>query len=330
MWSRQKVERVPINENSKNNYDKGKRHHHGIKRNGVQYEFTVMRKDLVNFKLMAIKIGDSLSFGADNDRINLSAKAIFPFKVKKHPNKDIHRLPFQTIYDWIMTLSEQTLSLSETLKLLSSFTKEVAPDFNLLSFAQENSIYLQQFLEKEAEMERVISGFATKIANKRSQKFNKVKMSKDSGTVRKVEDVEKSKLSDSKNVFVLMPFGEPFQTIYYNVISPVVKSLGYSASKADEDSRIGIVIDQIKKSIREAFLIIADVTGKNPNVFYELGLAHGSEKEVLIITQTEKDIPFDISHIRHFKYTYDPNFDDLKKQFHRILKENLEAISNDK
>jgi hypothetical protein len=49
-------------------------------------------------------------------------------------------------------------------------------------------------------------------------------------------------------------------------------------------------------------LIVADVTGKNPNVFYELGLAHTIGKDVIIITQSDDDVPFDLKYLRYIKY----------------------------
>lgn len=137
------------------------------------------------------------------------------------------------------------------------------------------------------------------------------------------------KNSDSKEVFVLIPFKEIFQTFYYNVIKPVVESLGYSISKADEDLRVGEVIKQILESIQNSRLVIADVSGKNPNVFYELGFAHGIHKKVLIITQSSEDIPFDISHIRYFTYLYNQDFTLSKEQFYQTLKKNLEVMEDE-
>lgn len=52
--------------------------------------------------------------------------------------------------------------------------------------------------------------------------------------------------------------------------------------------------------------IIADCTGRNPNVFYEIGIAHTVGKRVILITQDEKDVPFDVRHIRYFNYTFTP------------------------
>lgn len=243
---------------------------------------------MTNYKLIAIKLGESLKYGSSVNEINRIGKAVFPFNKKEHPNESITSVRAQEVYDWILTLAEQDSAESDKGILLSKFMKELAPEFAL---------------------SKVSEGFEI--------------VSKPSGQqiVKKV---------DSKSVFVLMPFEERFQTIYYNVLKPVVEALGYSISKADENLSIGTVIEQIQKSIKDALLVIADVSGKNPNVFYELGYAHGLEQNVLIVTTNKNDVPFDISHIRYFQYSYDPNFDNLKQQFYPIFKQNLEVLSNGK
>ena len=65
-------------------------------------------------------------------------------------------------------------------------------------------------------------------------------------------------------------------------------------------------MNDIWSLINNADIIICDCTGKNPNVFYELGLAHAIGKNVICITQNTEDIPFDIKHIRYIKYEYNP------------------------
>lgn len=243
---------------------------------------------MTNYKLIAIKLGDSLKYGSSVNEINRIAEAVFTFNKKEHPNDSITSVRAQEVYDWILTLSEQDLTDDEKRNLLSSFIRELTPEFAI---------------------------------SKVSEGFDIVKKTSESQSVRDV---------DFMNVFVLMPFEDRFQTIYYNVIKPVVESLGYSVSKADENLSIGTVIEQIQQSIRDARLVVADVSGKNTNVFYELGYAHGLEQNVLIMTTNRDDVPFDISHIRYFQYSYDPNFDNLKHQFYPIFKQNLEAISNGK
>jgi nucleoside 2-deoxyribosyltransferase len=55
-----------------------------------------------------------------------------------------------------------------------------------------------------------------------------------------------------------------------------------------------------------ASLTVADCTGRNPNVFYEIGLAHALGKPVILITQNSEDIPFDVTHIRYIQYEFTP------------------------
>ena len=62
------------------------------------------------------------------------------------------------------------------------------------------------------------------------------------------------------------------------------------------------IIDDICNSILGADVVVADCTGQNPNVFYELGIAHTLGKDVILLTQSIDDIPFDISHLRFIEY----------------------------
>ena len=127
----------------------------------------------------------------------------------------------------------------------------------------------------------------------------------------------------SREVFVLMPFEREPETIYENVLEPVITSLKYKVSKSDKNLKSGVVIEQIWESIKKASLIVADVSGRNPNVFLELGYAMALEKKIIIITRSKDDIPFDIKHIRYFEYGSDSNFEVLKEKFRGIFKANL-------
>ena len=128
-------------------------------------------------------------------------------------------------------------------------------------------------------------------------------------------------LIDDDLCFILMPFDEPFDTIYKNYIKPTVEQK-FRIIRADTIFKSSEIIEDIWEHINKAKFIIADVTGKNPNVFYELGIAHTVGKEVFIITQTKDDVPFDVQHRRYFEYSDDK--DGLKK-----LQNDLENAIND-
>lgn len=108
------------------------------------------------------------------------------------------------------------------------------------------------------------------------------------------------------DIFVLMPFHESFSPVYDDHITKVCKSQGFTAKRADDIFGSSNIIDDIWQLIANSKIIVADCTGKNPNVFYELGIAHTLGKNVIIITQSPDDIPFDIRHIRYIKYEYTP------------------------
>jgi len=110
-------------------------------------------------------------------------------------------------------------------------------------------------------------------------------------------------LVDENLCFVLMPFREQFFRIYEDHIKPTLEDIGLRVMKSDDIFNTTEIIEDIWEYINKAKIIIADVTGRNGNVFYELGLAHTIGKPVIILTQDESDVPFDLRHLRYFKYT---------------------------
>lgn len=106
--------------------------------------------------------------------------------------------------------------------------------------------------------------------------------------------------------FVLMPFKPELKPVYEDHIRKVVTGLGLECQRADDLFRPTVIIEDIWESINRARVIVADLTGKNPNVFYEVGVAHTLGKDVILITQSIKDVPFDLHHVRHIRYEYTP------------------------
>ena len=112
---------------------------------------------------------------------------------------------------------------------------------------------------------------------------------------------------DGRLAFVLMPFAAPLTEIYQTLIKPTVENsrFGLVCKRADDIKSNRAIIQDIWKSICEARVIIADMTDLNPNVMYELGVAHTLGKETILLyqrTATEIKFPFDLSHIRRIEY----------------------------
>ncbi len=125
------------------------------------------------------------------------------------------------------------------------------------------------------------------------------------------------------DVFVLMPFSEHLRPVYQDHIANVAKELGVSVKRADDVFGTGHVMADVWSGIWGARAIIADCTGRNPNVFYEIGVAHTVGRPVILITQEREDVPFDLRAIRYLQYEFTPRG---MVDFERRLRETLRAV----
>ena len=99
-----------------------------------------------------------------------------------------------------------------------------------------------------------------------------------------------------------MPFGEWFDRYHQEIYVPAIKDAGLEPVRADELFSTGSVVEQIWEQIEKSKLLLADLSGKNPNVFYELGLAHAAKKPVIFTSSAIDDVPFDLRHLRVIIY----------------------------
>jgi len=134
--------------------------------------------------------------------------------------------------------------------------------------------------------------------------------------------------------FVVMPFGGYFDTYYKDVYAPAVRDANLEPGRADEIFASGSVIEQIVKAIKAADVVLADLSGKNPNVFYELGLAHAMSKPVVYVSASVDDIPFDVRHLRTIVFNIQQPFwaerlkTDITDYLKNALREPAETIPN--
>lgn len=124
----------------------------------------------------------------------------------------------------------------------------------------------------------------------------------------KVFSLEAAYSQDESLVSVMMPFSAEFSPIF-SIIQEATTSIGFSCVRADDIWEHHTIIQDIVNIIARAKVVICDCSGKNPNVFYEAGIAHAIGKEVILITQSEYDIPFDLRHLRYIRYL--PNSEGL-------------------
>lgn len=119
------------------------------------------------------------------------------------------------------------------------------------------------------------------------------------------------KRDERKICFVIAPIGSEgsdnrvrSDQVLKHVIEPSAGECGYETLRADKISEPGLITSQVIQHIVEDPLVIADLTGRNPNVFYELALRHAIKKPVVQIIHATESIPFDIAasrtvHIDH-------------------------------
>ncbi len=114
--------------------------------------------------------------------------------------------------------------------------------------------------------------------------------------------------------FVMMPFGHWFDAYYKELFVPAIREAGMESLRADELFSTGTVIEQIWEQIQKSKILLADLTGKNANVFYELGLAHAAHKPVVFTSAKLEDVPFDLRHLRVIIYDInDPSWGEKLK-----------------
>lgn len=113
-------------------------------------------------------------------------------------------------------------------------------------------------------------------------------------------------LADPENieptlVSAMMPFDSKFDAVYA-ALKRVSEQVGLRCRRADDIWENPAVIHDVVLLIDRSRLVICDCTGRNPNVFYEAGIAHTLGREVILITQAESDVPFDLRHLRFIPY----------------------------
>lgn len=102
-------------------------------------------------------------------------------------------------------------------------------------------------------------------------------------------------------VSVMMPFDAAFDSIFTGIQSAAA-GVGLRCRRADDIWENPSIIQDVVALIDRSRIVVCDCTGRNPNVFYEAGIAHTLGREVILIAQAEHDIPFDLRHLRFIRY----------------------------
>ncbi len=117
----------------------------------------------------------------------------------------------------------------------------------------------------------------------------------------KVFELDEFGVTDNNLISVMMPFANQFDEVY-ETLKSVASNLRLKCLRADDIWEHDVIIQDVVSLINRSRIVICDCTNRNPNVFYEAGIAHTLGKDVILIAQNESDIPFDLRHIRYVTY----------------------------
>lgn len=106
---------------------------------------------------------------------------------------------------------------------------------------------------------------------------------------------------DPKLVAAMMPFGAAFSPVQQALVDAATNA-GMMLKRADDIWINDHIIQDVVTLLCQASVVVCDLTNRNANVFYEMGIAHVLPRDVIMITQSADDVPFDVGHIRHIRY----------------------------
>ncbi len=148
----------------------------------------------------------------------------------------------------------------------------------------------------------------------------------------KLEELEKR--PETKTCFVIMPFStskscreEEWTDIFDTLIKPAVEEAGFNYQCKRSKALVGNIIEDILDELNRADIVIADLTDRNPNVFYELGVRHVLRESTILIAQNIDDVPFDLR--PYAIHGYDWKITAGRNKFKERIKEIIEFIERD-
>lgn len=137
-------------------------------------------------------------------------------------------------------------------------------------------------------------------------------------------------MTAKKSCFIIMPFKPELNYFYLYVKKHIEERHNINCFRGDNDVLTIPILEKIKKYIENSDILIADCTGRNPNVFYELGIAHTLNKKVILITMDDiKEAPSDIRHYEFIKYqlaNHEDFIDKLDNALRNVFVENYEYL----
>jgi hypothetical protein len=239
----------------------------------------------------------------------------------------------QTPNDEIKGLQEAALNAPLISDVYKHYRGENLPDTTFFNNALTDTFKLPKEKVEEFKLVFFPTMEKAKLIEKQNDKFRVIDVSEytnreseNSPLLKKLEKQVTVSIEDA--CFVMMPFAKPIGDHYQLIYEPAIRKAGLTPVRADNEIfGTGKIVDQIWSGLNSAKVLIAELTNRNPNVFYELGLAHALDKPVVLVSSNENDVPFDLQHIRVIYYDVNDPFWG-NKLMEKVAENILSAIKN--
>jgi hypothetical protein len=215
--------------------------------------------------------------------------------------------------DEIDALRQAVLAAPDISSVYSHYRGENLPDGKFFENALVDKFSIP--LSKVSEFTEVFMASlkAANLVEQRGDKFRILDITAGSERISSSDSLKKIsqgvKIDATDTCFVVMSFAGMIGSYYQHIYEPAIRKAGLRPIRADADIfGTGKIIDQIWSGINAAKVLVAELTSRNPNVFYELGLAHALHKPVVLISANGEDVPFDLKHIRVIYYDVNDPF----------------------
>ena len=114
-----------------------------------------------------------------------------------------------------------------------------------------------------------------------------------------------------------MPFSGEMDDIFYPGIQEPAHDANYLCERVDNETFTGDILEHVKKKIETASVVIADLTGANPNVYLEVGYVRGKDRPTISLVKDKEEVKFDARGQRHLKY---------KSELRKVLSNELSQL----
>ncbi|XMB86341.1 hypothetical protein RJG79_00660 [Mycoplasmatota bacterium WC44] len=213
--------------------------------------------------------------------------------------------------------------ISLIMSILSSFMRRRDEKFmNQIRMSDMREYYEQKLFELNSKISQnprlwneafhLLDSESEKMFNQNSERVKESKFLGAHGF--KTSDY----IIDMKSVFVLIPFMESSKQVFTAVQNVTEDEYYLKCSMGDDKYIEGDILPEILKKIAQSRLVIASIDGRNPNVFYELGIAHALDKPTILIShyKNKHDIPIDIKSKYIIIYS---DLEDLKNELRKMI-----------